>query len=134
MKKRLTVNVDAELIASAKRHARDHGVTLSSLVEESLRELASTDSTLVDGEVSRRAPPRGSAPRRPERVGDTEDDSRDGREIPDFKLPPGDPPREGATSWVERWAGLLEDKPGPPPGEDDRYDYLMKKYGFDSDR
>ncbi len=93
MKKRLTVNVDAELIASAKRHARDHGVTLSSLVEESLRDLASTDSTLVDGEVSRREPPRGSAPRRPERVGDTEDDSRDGHEIPDFKLPPGDPPR-----------------------------------------
>jgi hypothetical protein len=39
-KKRLTVNVDAELITAAKRRAREQGVTLSSLVEESLRELA----------------------------------------------------------------------------------------------
>ncbi len=39
-KKRLTVNVDAELITAAKRHAREQGVSLSSLVEESLREMA----------------------------------------------------------------------------------------------
>lgn len=42
-KKRLTVNVDAELITAAKRHAREQGVSLSSLVEESLREMAAED-------------------------------------------------------------------------------------------
>ena len=43
MKKRLTVNVDAQLVAVAKRHARDRGVSLSSLVEESLREVSADD-------------------------------------------------------------------------------------------
>ena len=43
MKKRLTVNVDAEVIPAAKRYARALGVSLSSLVEESLRELAAED-------------------------------------------------------------------------------------------
>ena len=129
MKKRLTVNVDADLIPSAKRYARERGVTLSSLVEESLRELASGDAAPVDGARSH-----GSARGGPEPRGSDGDDSRAGDDLPEFKLPPGDPPREGATSWVERWAGFLEGKPGPPPGEDDRYDYLMRKYGFDPDR
>ena len=46
-----------------------------------------------------------------------------------FELPPGDPPREGARSWAQRWAGILKDRPGPPPGEDARYDYLMRRHG-----
>lgn len=104
MKKRLTVNVDAELIPSAKRYARERGVTLSSLVEESLRELASGDAAPVD------------------------DASRAADDIPEFKLPPGDPPREGATSWVERWAGVLEGKLTPPTGDDPRYEYLWYKW------
>ena len=59
MKKRLTVNVDAELIPSAKRYARERGVTLSSLVEESLRELARDDRR-----AGWRAPARRSSARR----------------------------------------------------------------------
>ena len=39
MKRKLTVTVDAELLPRAKRYARSKGVSLSSLIEESLREL-----------------------------------------------------------------------------------------------
>ena len=40
MKQKLTITVDAELIPAAKRYARSQGVSLSSLIEKSLRELA----------------------------------------------------------------------------------------------
>ena len=40
MKQKLTVTVDAEVFAAARRHARARGVSLSSLVEQSLREMA----------------------------------------------------------------------------------------------
>jgi post-segregation antitoxin (ccd killing protein) len=40
MKKKLTVTVDAELLPRAKRYARSRGVSLSSLIEEALREMA----------------------------------------------------------------------------------------------
>ncbi len=36
MKKKLTITVDAELLPRAKRYARSQGVSLSSLIEESL--------------------------------------------------------------------------------------------------
>ncbi|MFH1764165.1 MAG: DUF6364 family protein [Gemmatimonadota bacterium] len=39
MKKKLTITVDAELLPRAKRYARSQGVSLSSLIEGSLREL-----------------------------------------------------------------------------------------------
>ena len=39
MKQKLTITVDAELIPTAKRYARSRGVSLSSLVEQSLREM-----------------------------------------------------------------------------------------------
>lgn len=39
MKQKLTVTVDAELIPRAKRYARSRGVSLSYLVEQSLREV-----------------------------------------------------------------------------------------------
>ena len=39
MKQKLTITVDAELITTAKRYARARGVSLSSLVEQSLREM-----------------------------------------------------------------------------------------------
>ena len=40
MKQKLTITVDAELLPKAKRYARSHGVSLSSLIEQSLREVA----------------------------------------------------------------------------------------------
>ena len=40
MKQKLTITIDAELIPIAKRYARSRGVSLSSLIEQSLREAA----------------------------------------------------------------------------------------------
>ena len=40
MKRKLTIIVDAEVVPLAKRYARSRGVSLSSLVEQSLRALA----------------------------------------------------------------------------------------------
>ena len=39
MKTKLTVTVDEELIPEAKRHARAKGISLSQLIESSLREI-----------------------------------------------------------------------------------------------
>ena len=39
-KKKLTITVDAEVLPQAKRYARSRGVSLSSLIEQALRELA----------------------------------------------------------------------------------------------
>ena len=38
MKQKLTITVDAELVPIAKRYARSRGVSLSSIIEEALRE------------------------------------------------------------------------------------------------
>ena len=40
MKQKLTITVDSDLLPVAKRYARSRGVSLSSLVEQSLREMA----------------------------------------------------------------------------------------------
>lgn len=37
MKRKLTITVDADLIPTAKRYAHSRGVSLSSLIEQSLR-------------------------------------------------------------------------------------------------
>ena len=39
MKKKLTITVDADVLPLAKRYARSRGVSLSSLVEQALRDL-----------------------------------------------------------------------------------------------
>ena len=39
MKQKLTITVDAELLPIAKRYARSRGVSLSSLIERSLRKV-----------------------------------------------------------------------------------------------
>lgn len=39
MKKKLTITVDEELIPLAKRHAGSRGVSLSSMIEQFLREI-----------------------------------------------------------------------------------------------
>ena len=44
MKQKLTITVDADLLPAAKRYARSRGVSLSSLIEQSLRELAGEDA------------------------------------------------------------------------------------------
>ena len=40
MKQKLTITIDSELLPAAKRYARSRGVSLSSLIEQSLREVA----------------------------------------------------------------------------------------------
>ena len=40
MKQKLTITVDGDLLPTAKRYARSRGVSLSSLIEQSLREVA----------------------------------------------------------------------------------------------
>ena len=40
MKSKLTITVDSELVPRAKRYAQARGVSLSSLIEVSLREMA----------------------------------------------------------------------------------------------
>lgn len=44
MKRKLTITVDGELLPRAKRYARSRGVSLSSLIEASLREVAVEDT------------------------------------------------------------------------------------------
>ena len=44
MKKKLTITVDADLLPIAKRHARSRGVSLSSLIEQSLREVTGDET------------------------------------------------------------------------------------------
>ena len=39
MKKKLTITVDADVLPLAKRYAKSKGVSLSSLVEQALREM-----------------------------------------------------------------------------------------------
>lgn len=45
MKRKLTITVDSELLPRAKRHARSRGVSLSSLVEASLRDVAAEETS-----------------------------------------------------------------------------------------
>ena len=44
MKRKLTITVDGELLPRAKQYARSRGVSLSSLIEASLREVAVEDT------------------------------------------------------------------------------------------
>ena len=44
MKQKLTITVEAGLLPAAKRYARSRGVSLSSLIEQSLRELVGEDA------------------------------------------------------------------------------------------
>ena len=44
MKKKLTVTVDAKVLPRAKRYARSRGVSLSSIIERSLRDVVGEDT------------------------------------------------------------------------------------------
>ena len=44
MKRKLTITVDSELLPRAKQYARSRGVSLSSLIEASLREITVDDT------------------------------------------------------------------------------------------
>lgn len=43
MKTKLTITVDSDLLPSAKRYARARGASLSSVIEDALRELTGQD-------------------------------------------------------------------------------------------
>ena len=45
MKKKLTITVDAELLPRAKRYARARGVSLSSVIEDELRDLITEETS-----------------------------------------------------------------------------------------
>jgi post-segregation antitoxin (ccd killing protein) len=45
MKTKLTVTIDRELLPRAKRYAREKGVSLSSLIEDALRNLGEAGGT-----------------------------------------------------------------------------------------
>jgi post-segregation antitoxin (ccd killing protein) len=45
MKRKLTLTIDSELLPRAKRYARARGVSLSSLVEDALRGMASEETS-----------------------------------------------------------------------------------------
>ena len=45
MKKKLTITVDSDVLPMAKRYARSRGVSLSSLIEQSLREVTTEYTT-----------------------------------------------------------------------------------------
>ena len=45
MKKKLTITVDSDVLPVAKRYARSRGVSLSSLIEQSLREVTAEYTT-----------------------------------------------------------------------------------------
>ena len=62
MKKTFTITMDAELLSVAKRYARSRGVSMSSLIEQSLRVMVSGD----EPSFSRSPPSR--AQRNPETV------------------------------------------------------------------
>ena len=49
MKQKLTITMDAKLVSLAKRHARSRGVSLSSLVEQALREIAGDHTPSFSG-------------------------------------------------------------------------------------
>lgn len=45
MKKKLTITVDAEILPKAKRYARSRRVSLSSLIEQSLKEIVGENTS-----------------------------------------------------------------------------------------
>ena len=47
-KKKLTVRVDEQALASARKYAGEHGTTLTSLVQEFLRSLSKVEEISVD--------------------------------------------------------------------------------------
>ena len=112
MKKRLTVNVDAEVIPAAKRYARARGVTVSSLVEGALRDLAADRAELagVEGDKQRDGE-RGNGDDSRGRIGDQE-------------------PDEFAKVWAARWrAWRSGEQPPPPRSNHPRYRYLDEATG-----
>ena len=54
MKKKLTITVDADVLPLAKRYAKSKGVSLSSLVEQALREWRVTAEVHTDPLLAQR--------------------------------------------------------------------------------
>ena len=115
MKKRLTVTVDAEVIPAAKRRARALGVSLSSLVERSLRELA------ADGGAAGDAAPTTDAEWEARRAVWFESLRRDDSDEDSDKV---------AAAWAARWrAWFSGELPPPRRSKHPRYRYLDEGLG-----
>ena len=143
MKQRLTVTVDAEVLPAARRYARARGVSLSSLVEQSLRALTAGEPAVArepdaagEGEdggpsfAERWGGAFAPAGRRAAANGDYDDagyEAYRARKRGPAKLQPA-VPNEGATTWAGQWRGVLKGKLPPPTGDDPRYEYLARKY------
>ena len=114
-KTKLTVTIDSEVLPRAKEYARQHGVSLSSLIEQSLRDALDAS-----------APPErtswATGKTLEEVVAHLDDETPEGR---DARL------KDTSLSFVERWVGQL--KTDPPLTDEDldnmRYEYLSEKYG-----
>ena len=64
MRTKLTVTIDRDLLPRAKRYARIRGVSLSSLIEFSLRHLADSDQPSFTSRWRGRLKPAGRSARR----------------------------------------------------------------------
>ena len=114
-KTKLTVTIDSEVLPRAKEYARTRGVSLSSLVEQSLREALEEDA-LEEGTSW------AASKTLEEIVALLDDETPEER---DARL------ADTSLSFVGRWVGQL--KTDPPLTDEDldnmRYEYLSEKYG-----
>lgn len=127
--------MDAEVIPAAKRYARERGVSLSSLVERSLRDLAANEGESVpsDGEPTTAAEWEArraawfAGLRRNHRSADL--NAAVGH---DFRAGAGDEESEAvATAWAKRWrAWSSGELPPPRRSKDPRYRYLDQALGM----
>ena len=120
MKKRLTVTVDADLIASAKQRASERGVSLSSLVEASLREAAADDADgRRNGDAARFTAAEWEARREAWFAN-----------LNQHRQPSDDDSDEVAEAWAARWrAWFSGELPPPPRSTHPRYRSLDERMG-----
>ena len=103
MKKKLTITVDADVLPLAKRYAKSKGVSLSSLVEQALRDLTREEEPTFSEKW------RGKF--RAARGGDPEQT-------------PSDTTEEREPTFSEKWRGKFKLAERGTP----RYEYLVQKY------
>ena len=116
-KTKLTVTIDSDVLPRAKEYARAHGVSLSALIEDALREALTAEQSTTDQVDWERADTRTAAI--VARLDEETEEERQAR-LRDGTLPIG-----------TRLLGQAKpDKPLTDEELDDlRYDYLQEKYG-----